>query len=104
MMQRLYIPAWIVCLTSWAAVLTNYVMSYSFLGCDGRGWFSLALCQVMRPSMDALLAIASVSLPALTVALIVRVAMFRRIRRWEMLLAAGSLLLLAACTTFFPSS
>lgn len=104
MMQRTYIFFWVVCLTSWTAVLTNYVMSYSFLGCDGRGSFSLALCQFLRPCMDGVLVIAFVSLPALTLALVVRVAMSGRFRRWETLLATGSLLLFAASATFFPSS
>ena len=104
MIQRSYIFLWIVCCMSWMAVLANYVMSYSFLGCSDRASSSLALCMFMRPRMDIFLIIAFVSLPVLMFVLIVRVAIFRRFHRWEVLLAMGSLLLFAASAVFFPSS
>jgi len=104
MIQRSYVFFWLVCCISWMAVLTNYVMSYSFLGCDDRVSFSLVLCRTLRPCMDIFLVIAFVLLPVLVLVLIVRATVFRRLHRWEALLATGSLILFAASATFFPSS
>lgn len=102
--MRSYVLAWVACLVSWIAVLVNYVMRYSFLGCDERSGVVLGLCRVLSPNMDSIFLAAFLLLPLLTIVLLTRAVMYRRLQKWESLLAAGSWLTFMGSATFFPSS
>lgn len=99
-----YFLAWVACLVSWIAVLANYLAGYSFLGCDGRRGVALGLCRVLSPNMDSIFLISFLLLPLLTMVLLTRAVMYRRLRKWESLLAAGSWFTFLGSATFFPSS
>jgi len=102
--KRLYILSWVASLAAWMAVLANYVMHYSFLGCDGRSGLSLVLCHLLSRSMDPVLMLAFLSLPILTIVLIARAIIIRGYLMLETLLAVVCWLLFFASAKYFPSS
>lgn len=102
--MRSYVLGWLASLVSWIAVLVNYVMRYSFLGCEGRTGVALGLCRVLSPNMDSVLLVSILLLPLLTTVLLTRAVMYRGLQKWETLLATGSWLTFLSSATFFPSS
>ncbi len=103
MLKRAYEAAWLICLISWIGVLVNYELKFSFLGCTERAFLEAGLCSLVRPIINQLFAAAFISLPLLTIVLLVRMVRLRRFPPLESSLAVGSWLLLAASATHIPS-
>lgn len=103
-LKRAYEVSWMFCLLSWIGVLVNYELKFSFMGCTERGLFEAGLCSLVKPIIPQLFATALISLPLLTIVLLVRMVKLRRVPPLEWLLAVGSWLLLAASATHIPSS
>jgi len=103
MLKRAYEVAWLICLMSWIGVLVNYELKFSFLGCTERGFLEAGLCSLVKPIISQLFATALISLPLLTVVLLVRMVKSRRLPPLEWSLAVGSWLLLAVSATHIPS-
>lgn len=89
---------------SWAMLLLNYTMHFSFLGCEGRGVLVAGMCEFVVSSLGGIFVTAGISLPLLTFVFLVRIAVTRKWWVLEFFLIVFSWVLFVSSASFFPTS
>ena len=101
---RVYMALWCANCVGWVTLLASYFFSFGFAGCDRQAFLISALCEIVQPQFTLIFLFSAISLAPLSLAVLVRLLLFRPLRIHEVVSTAMAWVLCVVFDLQIPTS